>query len=316
LVGLAPLLARLHWYKPGIPFRRLELFGTGEPLEHEIASDYVGLLAEKGYESEVAREVTELLVTGALGPWDELVCTRMCAKASATRAWLREMREQGLSIETLHEADAHYIPLPASWDDYLASLSSSRRYRMRRTLRDYEKWTGVEPTLSRVTSKSGLRRGLDILASLHEERWSGDGLPGAFSSAQFREFHERVMPALFERDALDLMWIEGRDGPAAALYNIVWDGRVHFYQSGRRTDLPSRLRPGIVMHALAVQRAIRAGCKEYDFLAGGARYKQELSLSARKLISVRLSRLTLREGTRHILQRGARALKRRLPTRR
>src|SRR4051812_26701698 len=39
LVGLALLRLRRHWYAPGIPFRRLELLGTGEPEEDEVCSE-------------------------------------------------------------------------------------------------------------------------------------------------------------------------------------------------------------------------------------------------------------------------------------
>src|SRR3954471_8889635 len=55
LVGLAPLCARTRRYEPGIPFRRLELLGTGEPEEDEICSEYLGVLASRGAEREVAR---------------------------------------------------------------------------------------------------------------------------------------------------------------------------------------------------------------------------------------------------------------------
>src|SRR5262245_42779657 len=41
LVGLAPLCSRVHWYRPGIPFRRLELVGSGEDEADEICSDYL-----------------------------------------------------------------------------------------------------------------------------------------------------------------------------------------------------------------------------------------------------------------------------------
>src|SRR5262249_9758253 len=54
LVGLAPLCIRRHWYPPGIPFRRVELLASGEPEEDAICSEYLGVIAERGQEADVA----------------------------------------------------------------------------------------------------------------------------------------------------------------------------------------------------------------------------------------------------------------------
>src|SRR5512133_1778885 len=50
LVGLVPLLARWHWYALGIPFRRLELLGTGERERDEVCSEYLNMIVERGAE--------------------------------------------------------------------------------------------------------------------------------------------------------------------------------------------------------------------------------------------------------------------------
>src|SRR6266849_4562731 len=54
LVGLAPLLKRRHWYRPGIPFRRVEPLGSGERANEGIYSDYLNVIAEAGSEERVA----------------------------------------------------------------------------------------------------------------------------------------------------------------------------------------------------------------------------------------------------------------------
>src|SRR5262245_12613011 len=50
LVGIAPFLTRTHWYRPAIPFRRMELLGSGEDEADEICSEYLNVLAERGFE--------------------------------------------------------------------------------------------------------------------------------------------------------------------------------------------------------------------------------------------------------------------------
>ena len=61
----------------------------------------------------------------------------------------------------------------------------------------------------------------------------------------------------------------------------------YFYQSGRRVDVPKAVRPGIALHALAIRASIESGLREYDFLAGASRYKRELALATRPLVTLR-----------------------------
>jgi CelD/BcsL family acetyltransferase involved in cellulose biosynthesis len=114
------------------------------------------------------------------------------------------------------------------------------------------------------------------------------------------------MPQLLERGELELMWLSVRGEPVAAHYNIVGNGEVYHYQCGRRIDLPRGLRPGIVLLAHAVQRAIAAGRREFDFLAGMAQYKMLLTQTTRPLVQVRAVRSCLVERLRAWAERGIR----------
>ena len=300
LVGIAPLLLRTHWYLPGLPYRRLELLGSGEPQEDEICSDYIGIVAEKGAERAVVGALVRALFDrGAFDEWDELVMPSMAGDGVIPALLAEALRERG--VETALETTNHcpYIPLPKSFDAYLSALSSSRRSWLNRTLRDVEKLGSVE--LRCAKTRDELARGRKILESLHAERWSegGDG-GGVFGSRRFCAFHDEVMPVLFDRGALDLLWLEVNGEPIAALYNIVWNQKTYFYQSGRRLEVPKNVRPGIAIHALAIKRAIELGHGEYDFLAGESQYKLKLALDRRPLVRLRAVLSAVRETARRI----------------
>ena len=64
--------------------------------------------------------------------------------------------------------------------------------------------------------------------------------------------------------------------------------------------MPKGIRPGIVLHALAIERAIAKGRREYDFLAGDSQYKLQLALATRPLVEVRAVRAPLRERARRL----------------
>jgi CelD/BcsL family acetyltransferase involved in cellulose biosynthesis len=106
------------------------------------------------------------------------------------------------------------------------------------------------------------------------------------------------------------------DEPIAASYNLVVGNKTYFYQSGRRTDLPAKVRPGIVIHALAIQRAIAEGQREYDFMKGDSQYKQKLSTGAHPLVKLRAIAPSAVARAKDGLLRGATELARRIRARR
>jgi CelD/BcsL family acetyltransferase involved in cellulose biosynthesis len=290
LVGMAPLLARRHWYLPGIPFRRLEWLASGEPEAEEIGSDYLGVIAERGKEEAVVEAFATAIAGGALGPWDELVLPAMNGEGPTASLLGRALAAAGLATTSEATASSPYIALPVSWEQYVASLTSAGRYLVTRSLRDLDEWAKGEVELCDVRTAAELDRGKEILKRLHGERWGAEGRGGVFGSPRFAAFHDEIMPQLLAAGALELFWLTVRGDPIAIVYNIVWEGKVYFYQSGRKIDVPKGVRPGIVIHAHAIRRAIAAGRREYDFLGGASRYKVQLATAARPLLRIRAVR--------------------------
>lgn len=108
------------------------------------------------------------------------------------------------------------------------------------------------------------------------------------------------MPLLLDLGALELRWLSVGERPLAAIYNIRWNNKIYFYQSGRTLDLPPNIRAGIVLHAHCIRQAIADGCREYDFLQGVSQYKQQLALSSRPIVQFRLAKGGWRERTRRL----------------
>lgn len=300
LVGLAPLLRRRAWYRPGIPFRRLEPLGTGEEPADAIHPDYLSIITARGLETQVVGALADALVQGAFGPWDELLLPRMAGDNPLVPLLAEALRRRGLACSSDVMGTAAHLSLPASWDDYLAQLSSSRRAYIRQSLRRFEQWAGVAANEA-VSAPDDLAWGARTLADLHQQRW---GAEGKFGSSRFTAFHETMLPILRDAGALQLLFLNAHGEPIAALYNILWNGKVYFYQSGRKLDLPAAIRPGIVLHAHAIRDAIEAGRSEYDFLSGGEHYKQQLALATRSVIQLRATRACLAERARVIAEVG------------
>jgi CelD/BcsL family acetyltransferase involved in cellulose biosynthesis len=304
MVGLAPLSRRVRWHRRAVPFRRIELLATGEREADEIGSDYVGLIAERGYEQAVAEAVAKAIDRGEAGAWDEIVMTAMDGEVPTGRLLGTALAARGATLEESSTVPSPYIQLPARWEDYLAGLPRSGRYLVNRSLRDFDKWAGADATLERVSQAADIAEGQRILVLLHEQRWKAAGRDGVFASQVFSDFHAAVLPELFTRGALELAWLKVRGQPVAVVYNIVWNNKVLFYQGGRSLDVPKGVRPGIVLHARMIQAAIAAGRSEYDFLPGTSQYKLQLATASHPIVAFRATRAPMREGVRRVLEHG------------
>lgn len=302
LVGLAPLLSRRHWYWPGVPFRRLEPLASGERAGDAICSDYLTILARQGMEDVVAYRIFKTISSGELGPWDELVIPLMDGSQVMPELLVEKARGRGLLAEVEETTRAWYVPLPGSWEAYLKQLGKKERYLINRTLRDFEQWAGGEWSLECAT-KETLAEGQRVLHGLHHERWEGEQ-GGVFRSPLFLAFHDRLMPLLLDRGALELLWLRVRGANVAAMYNVTGNRKTYFYQCGRSRAVPRHIRPGGVLIYLALRRAIAAGHREFDFLGGDAVYKRQLALASRPLVQVRLAHRGWREQSRRWVEWG------------
>jgi CelD/BcsL family acetyltransferase involved in cellulose biosynthesis len=301
LIGLAPLLVRRHWYRSGIPFRRLELLGTGESEADEIGSDDLGIISERGCEPDVARALVRGLAAGAFGRWDEVVLSALDGRSPMIEPFVTELTSAGYAVGSVTKTVSPYIDLPATWEAYLERLPGKRRYFIKRSLRDFERWAG-EWDLRVPDSASELERARKTLEELHQERWTLDGRRGVFASERFRAFHDLVIPELFGRGQVELVLLEARGRPLSVLYNLVYGGRVYFYQSGRATEVPEHVRVGTVVHALAIQRAIARGLDRYDFLPGPSRYKMQFALDTRPISEIRATSRSAPEAARRLME--------------
>jgi CelD/BcsL family acetyltransferase involved in cellulose biosynthesis len=300
LVGLVPLCKRTVRVRRVVPVRRIELLATGEDDADEICSDYTGAIVATGYEDDVAKEVGALLAGGRLGGFDQMVLARMSGDDPFAAALARALPSLGMTTMLAEDGACPYVPLPASFEAYQKQLDRDARYVVNRAVRELEKWAG-KAGYTRVVARTPdqLAEGRAILHALHGERWSGNGYAGVFASPRFTRFHDEAMTALLDGPdgKLELQWLIVDGRPVVALYNIVYRGRVYFYQSGRALDVPKGVKLGVAAHALALRAAIEDGHHEYDFLAGVSQYKRQLALAKHALVTLTAAAPSVRART-------------------
>ena len=181
------------------------------------------------------------------------------------------------------------VGIRASGRPYLRHLSANTRGGIRRSIRLYEEALGP----ASVEVAGGPAEALawfDELVELHERSWRIRGQEGGFKG-NARAFHQSLIRRSAGRSggeglAVDLVRVRFGGHTVGLLYNVVYQRRVLFYQSGLRYDADGRLKPGLVSHALAVDHYLRCDDFEYDFLGGESepvQYKRSLATDRRPL---------------------------------
>ena len=77
---------------------------------------------------------------------------------------------------------------------------------------------------------------------------------------------------------------------AATLFAFEYDNRFLLYNSGYDPDIFAHLSPGWVLLAYAIQYAIAAGNKLFDFMQGDEEYKFRFGSSEYKVMRVVIER--------------------------
>ena len=153
-------------------------------------------------------------------------------------------------------------------------------------------------------SRRASSEGKEILVHLHHARWRSDASPASSARRTIFVFTTPSCNGCWNAATLELLWLTVRGEPVAALYGMAWGDKVYAYQTGRRLDVPTAVRPGGVILAHAIRRAIEAGRREFDLLADEAPYKLQLAPAVRPLVQVRAVRPGIREAVRLSMERG------------
>lgn len=309
VVGLALLTPGWCRRLKLLPSRALHLHATGERQHDDISIEHNGLLVRQANAASVEAAMLAHLCE-ARHRWNQLRLPGM----SATPAPLANPA-RGLHIRR-EASEAYRVDLAAlrqCGQDHLSQLGRNTRAQIRRSWRDYAALGAL-----RLTAAADPPQALHFLERLqhfHQKAWNARGAPGAFANPRFERFHRQVVSAGFPRGEVQLLRVHAGEHDIGYLYNFVHRGHVSCYQSGFNYGLlPQNHHPGLAVHAQAIRHCSEQGLDVYDFLAGAARYKQQLSTERyamtdlsihRDSASLRLEQAWrgLKRGLRHRLRR-------------
>lgn len=300
LVGLAPLCIRKFVYCPGLVFRRLQFMGMEANEKDGVGSIYMNFIARRGYEAPVARGFVDHIAAGDFGSWHEVMLGSVNCDAPMSMLTQAHFVELGLRCEEKKRMTGYFAELPATWEAYLQSISTSHRSLIEEAIAGFEKWADQMGgwRLESGATPDTLKSGLDTLLALNQERWNGEGREDAFSSPRFTAFHRNYISTRPDSDSIEIARLMVADTPVAVMYAIRAGHKVLAYRHGRAAGVPAHVQVGLVIDALMIKDAISRGGKEFDFLGGESSNKACFATNQRRIASIRASRLSAREVVR------------------
>ncbi len=234
-------------------------------------SDYLDWIAAPGREEEVLGALLNSLAGPGAPPWDQLDLCNVHQGSPTLRLLPPLAQAHGWAVQVEQQEVCPVVSLPATWDDYLASLGRKDRHELRRKLRRAEataglRWfiVGPEHDLAEATEDF-----LDLVERSSPEK-------AAFLTSQRREFFRELIRVSYEAGWLQLAFLELGEQKLAAYLNFVYNNRVLSYNSGLDWQNDPRLGAGIVLAAILIRHAIEEGREVYDFMRGDERYKYRL----------------------------------------
>jgi len=282
LVGLAP------WYLDcSVALGRvLRMLGTGE-----VCSDYLSLLCQRGMEASVIESVADFLLEGPADYpqdgllWDLILLDGVDFEDHAVNSLAEHLSGHGCRVHRRQGLSCWRLDLPASWEEYLGTLSRSYRRQIRRLEDDYFK-TG-RAILHGIERIDDLPWAIDLLIDMHQRRRQSLGELGSFASPRFTAFIRGVLPELMRQGRLQFHWLELDGLPVALEYHLAGGGVLYAYQAGLEPEA-MEFQPGKLLNLATIRRAIEQGYRVFDFLRGDEPYKAHFRAAPRPSLELRI----------------------------
>jgi CelD/BcsL family acetyltransferase involved in cellulose biosynthesis len=256
LVGIAPFYITEMVFLGALRYQVLRIAG-----DYPTGSEYPDWIVRRDCEREACLAIAEELSKQSHA-WD-------CIWLPHVPGWTgaRERIESACAAVdfAFHARTCEFssFRLPASYDEYVHSLSQSARSSLRRRRRQIIESSGYLCELCK--SEEDLHAHLKALFQLNHRRWSHVGQEGTF----VRKPLEATFYEMFTRVALNSGWLRFfglRIGEELKAVQIGYSYENVFYQLQEGFDPTSMQGIGNVLRSEAIRHLIAEGVREYDFL--------------------------------------------------
>ncbi len=257
LVGIVPLyVARVDGA------RHIRLNGGTE------VADYLDLIVAPGYEPRIVQGLLDWLCGAGAPAWDVLELVNVPEGGVAHACVPAIAASLGWEVNVRVEDVCPIIPLPETWEEYLAMLNKHQRHEIRRKMRRIELETPVRWYI--VDRSHDLQAEVDRFIRLHE---LSSPAKDAFMTDDMKRFFRALAAVMLDAGWLQLSFIEVFGEAAASMFCFDYNDSILVYNSGYDPDKYFEFSPGIVLLSYCIRHAIEIGKRKFDFMQGDEEYK-------------------------------------------
>lgn len=272
LVGILPLACRpgaMSWLGA-----TLEMSGAAN-----VGADHLDLIAASAHAPACAETINAFLRRSGMS-WREL---RFSLVTEQSQLFEHARLTGGMRTHARARSVAPYLAISGTFDDYLKTLSSNERYKLRSRSRKLLS----QPEVSYSSFERDERdRALDLLFSLHRSRSEDKAIVSTFTGHDVESFHRRLT-AVMPWDRVVLRGLRQGAHVFAMFYGFRVGGRLFYFQLGYEPAWSAHS-PGLVLLTKTIEEAFESGCSEYNFLQGDEPFKRTWTKQSRSLFDVRV----------------------------
>jgi CelD/BcsL family acetyltransferase involved in cellulose biosynthesis len=274
LIGIAPLFQTTNLDGK----KALMFIGSIE------ISDYLDVIAPPEIIPDFIDALLVYLKTSEAPPWEVLDFYNLLEESATIPALEASVSRHAWLLKKERIQPAPSIPLPDSWDEYLAGIKKKQRHEIRRKIRRAEsnhaplRWYIVD-------DEDKLDEEIDAFLTL----MAYDPEKDSFLTEVMRTQMRQAVHIAFRAGWLQLAFLEFGGEKAAGYLNFDDMGKIWIYNSGINYKYYD-LSPGWVLLAYLIQWGIENGRALLDFMRGDEAYKYRFGGQDRFVMRVQITR--------------------------
>ncbi len=235
-------------------------------------TDYLDLIIDAHYTEAVFNHLSQFVAENQ-SQFDVIDLCNLPEISPTYTQFPAFLTNTGFDVHLKEQEVCPVIDLPGDWEAYLESLDKKQRHELRRKLRRIEgateqvKWYIVDESHNLHEETEHFLR---LMAASHVQKSQ------FLDDPQNVVFFKNIVPAIYNKGWLQMVFLTIDDQHAAAYLNFVYENVVQVYNSGLKTDEYGHLSPGIILLAYCIRWAIEHKFVKFDFLRGNEVYKYRM----------------------------------------
>ena len=277
-IGAALVTQPLKKVKSIIPILSLHLGTNGEPLEEKTCVEYNRLLVAP---ENLSTFSMELMRTLQQLRWSKLILHGFVPEHA--EALIEAGTHLGITFseQTKEACPTFEFSEAIGFPDVISVLKYNKK-RIRSSIDKMNAQASLKGEWAETVEQA--RDILAELIELHTRKWENTQIPSSFQSDRVKWYHKGLIDAFFPK-SLIVFRVKFGEQTIGCLFGFVEDSHVLGYKGGINfsPDM-KKFTPGLITHVLCMEECRKRGYSEYDFLAGEASYKAQLSNTENFLI--------------------------------